>query len=362
MSDRCRESLLFGPVLFVTLLATVSPLSAGERPAARSSGLAAKVDEIFARWDCKDGPGCAVGIIQQGKLVYSKGFGSANLEDQVPNTPKTVFEVASFSKSLTCVCIALLMDQGKLSPEDDIRKFVPEMHPFDPPIRVRDLVRCRSGLWDQLHVAVLVGWDNVPLQSPFTEDDMLAVVSGQRRLPFAPGTRFQYGSGDYFLLGLIVKRVSGQSLAEFARRNVFQPLGMTRTLFEEDPSRVIKDRAVGHYRSDGAWRQWRPSAHLPGGGGLKTCIEDLYRWDQNFYANRLPEGKHLKEFIQEGRLLGNRYVLDLDAYRKEVDPKARRDGPAGQYRGLKRKQFTGGAWGIHAAMGQFPTKKFTVIC
>jgi CubicO group peptidase (beta-lactamase class C family) len=325
--------------------------------------LAAKVDEMFARWDRKDGPGCAVGIIQNGQLVYSKGFGSANLDDQVPNTPQTVFEVASFSKSITCVCLALLMDQGKVSPEDDIRKFVPEMHPFDSPIRVQDLVRCRSGLWDQLHIAVLVGWDNVPLQSPYTAEDTLAIASGQKHLPFKPGTQFQYGSGDYFLLGLIVQRVSGLSLADFARKNVFQPLGMTRTFFEEDPTRVVEHRAVGHYKhTDGTWRQWRPTAYLPGGGGLKTCVGDLYRWDQNFYKNLLPKGKYIDEFIRGGTLLGNRYVLDLDAYRIEVNPKAPGAGPPGQYRGLKRTQFTGGAWGIHAAMAQFPEQKWTVMC
>ena len=124
-----------------------------------------------------------------------------------------------------------------------------------------------------------------------------------------------YSSGDYFLLGLIVKRVSGQSLAEFARERVFEPLGMSRTFFEEDESRVVEQCAVGHYKRGGdAWHLWRPTAYWAGGGGLKTCVEDLARWDQNFSSNRLPAGKYLDEFFREGTLLGNRSCLDVDAF------------------------------------------------
>ena len=119
-----------------------------------------QVEKLFTDWNRADSPGCAVGIVKDGKLIYSKGFGTANLDFQAPNTPKTVFEMASFSKTFTCICIALLMDEGKISPDDELRKFVPEMHPFDPPIRIRDLVRCRSGLWDQVSVPILVGWEN----------------------------------------------------------------------------------------------------------------------------------------------------------------------------------------------------------
>src|SRR5262249_1180699 len=157
---------------------------------------------------------------------------------------QTVFDVASFSKSLTCVCLALLMDEGKISPDDDLRKFVPEMQPFEPPIRIQDMVRCRSGLWDQVSLPILVGWENAPLQYPPTESDFLSLLAGQKTLPFKPGSQYRYSSGDYFLLGLIVKRISGQTLAEFAHKHVFEPLGMSHTFFEEDESRVVTHRAV----------------------------------------------------------------------------------------------------------------------
>jgi CubicO group peptidase (beta-lactamase class C family) len=354
-------------VFFFTLLsapaASRAPGLADEPSSSLPADLAARVDELFTRWNRRDSPGCAVGIVHRSRLIYCKGFGSANLEYQAPNTPQTVFDVGSFSKSLTCVCLALLIDEGRISPDDDLRKFVPEMHPFDPAIRIRDMVRCRSRLWDQVSLPIVVGWENAPLQFPHTEADFLSLLVGQKTLPFKPGSQYRYSSGDYFLLGLIVKRISGQSLAGFARKRVFEPLGMARTFFEEDPTRVVEQRAVGHYKRVGdAWHLWRPTAYWVGGGALKTCVEDLYRWDRNFAHNRLPGGKYLDEFLREGTLLGNRSCLDLDAALKENNPEARRGSPPGQYRGLRRRQFTGGAWGINAAMSQFPVQEFTVIC
>lgn len=332
-------------------------------PANVATDLALQMDELLARVDRPDVPGCAVAIVRHGELIYCKGFGSADLEHQVLNTPRTVFETASFSKSFTCVCVALLMDEGKTAPEDDLRKFVPEMHAFDPPIRIRDLIRCESGLWDQVSLPILVGWDNAPQQHPYTRQDFFDLITGQKRLPFKPGTEFRYSSGDYFLLGIIVERVSGLPLARFARERVFEPLGMTRTHFEEDPTRIIPQRAVGHYKPDGdEWHLWRPTAHWAGGGGLKTCVEDLVRWDGNFSDNKLPSGRYLDELLHDGTLLGNRFCLDVDANLKAADPEAARESPVGQYRGLKRLQFTGGAWGLTTAMSRFPDQELTAIC
>jgi CubicO group peptidase (beta-lactamase class C family) len=358
---------IFRGVLLITLCiapgAISEPVFGDERPASLPADFTTRVDGLFAKWNRRDAPGCAVGIVHRGRVIYSKGFGSADLEYQVPNTPQTVFELMSVSPSVTCVCLAMLMDEGKISPEDDLRKFVPEMHQFDPPIRIQDMVRCRSGLWEQIALPILVGWEIAPLQFPYTEADYLALLAGQKTLPFQPGSRYLYSGSDYFLLGIIVKRVSGQSLAEFARKRVFEPLGMSRTFFEEDPSRVVEQRAVGHYKRVGdAWHVWRPTAYMVGGDGLNTCVEDLCRWDRNFAHNRLPGGKYLAEFFREGTLLENRYVLDADAAIKEKDPEARRASPPGQYRGLRRRLFTSNAWGLNAAISQFPDQEFTAIC
>jgi CubicO group peptidase (beta-lactamase class C family) len=353
-------------VYWALLLAGMSVLPrvrADEPPPRNGNDLEARADELFASWNRHDSPGCAVGIVQGGKLIYSKGFGSANLEYGVPNTPQTVIDVMSFTKSLTCACLAMLMDEGKLAPDDELRKYVPEMHPFDPPIRIRDLVCCKSGIWDQTSLSILIGCENAPQQVPLREADYFSLLAGQRTLPFQPGTEHRYSGGDYFLLGTIINRITGQSLGEFARRRIFEPLGMRRTFFQEDATRVVEQRMVGHWKPTGdEWRIWRPTGYWAGGGNLNTCVDDLYRWDQAFSGRALPRGKYLSELLEEGTLLGNRYCLDADAAMKETNRLARDDALPGKYRGLRRRQFTGGAWGMTSAMTQFPDQEFTAIC
>ena len=140
------------------------------------------------------------------------------------------------------------------------------MHAFDPPIRIRDLVRCRSGLWDQVSLPILVGWENAPLQHPHTEADFLSLLAGQKTLPFPPGSRFAYSSGDYFLLGLIVKRVSGQSLARVRPRARLRAARHEPHLLRRGRVRVVEQRAVGHYkRGTDAWHLWRPTAYWAAG-------------------------------------------------------------------------------------------------
>ena len=178
-----------------------------------------------------------------------------NLNYEIANTPTTVIE--AMSKSFTGACIALLLDQGKISPDDDLRKYLPEIHPHDSPIRVRHLIRCRSGPWAQWHLVQLAGWSSEPIESPYTSDNLLALFSRPNSLRFEPGLTFRYGSSGYFLLAQIVRRVTGKLLARFAQENLFNPLGMKHTHFTQDATQVVKHRAVGHYRdSDGAWRQW----------------------------------------------------------------------------------------------------------
>ncbi len=331
----------------LSVLASLALIGVGE--VRGDEALSAKVDALLAKYNRSDSPGCAVGIVSKGELIYSKGFGSANLDHEVLNTPRTVFEIGSLAKSFTCACMAVLLDRGKVSPNDDIRRHVPEMHEFDPPIRIRHLIRCRSGIWAQWHITQLAGWPAEPIESPYSEDALLTLLAGQKSLPFEPGSQFRYGTGDYFLLGIIVKRVTGQSLADFARENLFKPLGMSSTFIMDDPARIVRHRAVGYYRHpNGHWMQWMQASNAPGGRGLYTSVEDLCRWNANFEDNRLPSGTYMKEFLSKGTILGNRNVLDAQ--------------PTGSYRGLKRIQFTGGMPGYVAAVTRFPEQHFTVVC
>ena len=323
--------------------------------------LALQVDAMFAKYDKRDVPGCALGVIQDGKLIYSKGFGSANLDDEVAITPQTSFDVASVTKSFTSVCLALLMDQGKLRPEDDIRQYLPEIHAFDPPITVGDLLRCHSGLRDYIHLMQLAGWPLEPSWVEYTEPDVLQILASQRTLQFPTGAKLGYSNSDYFLLGQIVERVSGKPLSQFAKENVFEPLGMSHTAYIDQPAYVHRRRAIGYVSDRNGRVGWLSTGPVMGACGVHTSIEDLFRWDQNFYHNRLPRGDRIDAFMRDGELAGNRYCLDTDANAKKMKPDTAAE-PAGQFRGLKRMQFTGGGWGSLAGMARYPDQRFTVIC
>jgi CubicO group peptidase (beta-lactamase class C family) len=346
--------------LVVFIAAAVCKSSQAEAPA-QAAKLESKVDAMFAEYDRRDMPGCAIGIIRDGKLIYSKGFGSANLDELVPITPQTSFDVASVTKSFTSVCLALLMDQAKLRPEDDIRKYLPEMHAFEPPITVGDLLRCHSGFRDYIHLMQLAGWPLEPGWVEYSGPDVFQILASQRTLQFPTGTKLGYSNSDYFLLGQIVERVSGKSLARFAKDNVFDPLGMSHTAYVDQPAHVQRRRAVGYVKDRDGYVAWFSTGPVMGACGVRTTVDDLFRWDQNFYHNRLAKGPRIDEFMRDGQLAGNRYCLDTDANSKEMkrDPAAE---PAGQYRGLKRMQFTGGGWGSLAGIARYPDEQFTVIC
>src|SRR5918999_1208502 len=189
---------------------------------------AKKVDEFLSQWDKNDMPGCAVGVVKDGRLVYKRGFGMANLDYDVPNTPSTRFNLASVSKPFTAMSIALLAQQGKLSLDDDIRKYVPEMPKYDETITIRHLIHHTSGIREYEALVLFGGLDTDKAHSPKAILNMLA---RQKNISFKPGSKYQYSNSNYHLLGIIVGRVSGKSLRAFTEENIFQPLGMKNTMF-----------------------------------------------------------------------------------------------------------------------------------
>ncbi len=315
----------------------------------RVDSAAQRADALFAKWDNPDSPGAAIAIVRHGKLIHANAFGSSHLGYEAPNTPDTLFEVGSMSKSFMSALVARLMDEEKIAPDDDIREYLPELQKVDPPIRIRHMLRCRTGIWAQWHIVQLAGWSSEPIESPYTKDDLLALYAKQKTFPFKPGEEFLYGSGDFFLLGMMIERVTGKTPAAFARDELFEPLGMTRTHYTENPARLVKQRAAGHHRGPrGDWLLWSMNASVSGGWGLKTGVTELAKWAANFDDNKLPRGRYLDELIDEGTVLDNRNVVDSQ--------------PTGEYRGLKRIQFTGGMPGFRAAITRFPERKFTIVC
>ena len=247
-----------------------------------------KVDEIFSTWDRIDSPGCALGVINNGKLIYTRGYGSANLEYGLPITSKSVFRIGSTSKQFTAMCIALLEEEEKLSLDDNIRRYIPEMPVYESAITIRHLLHHTSGIRDYLTLWSIAGSRDDDF---FVDDEVLAMLSRQKELNFAPGDEYLYSNSGYFLLSQIVKRITGKSMREYAEKNIFEPLGMTHTHFHDDHTRIVPKRASG-YESTGKnmFRISMTTLDMIGDGGIFTTIEDLLLWDRNFYENKLGKG------------------------------------------------------------------------
>lgn len=190
-------------LLCLILLGQTDSLASQLSEASFASGLKADVDRVFAAWDKADSPGCALGIVHEGKLVYQKGYGQANLEQNIPINPSTVFYIASTSKQFTATSIALLAKQNKVSLDDDIRKYLPELPEYDSRITIRHLIHHTSGIPDYLELLGLAG---ERLDDVHGEEEILELLSRQKSLSFKPGDQFLYSNSGYFLLGVIVKR------------------------------------------------------------------------------------------------------------------------------------------------------------
>lgn len=309
-----------------------------------------KVDALFAQWNKADSPGCALAIIKYGELIYKRGYGMADLERNVPISPASVFDIASIGKQFTAMMIALLVNQGLLSLDDDIHKHIPEMPTYGDPITVRHLIHHTSGLRDYTTLMELAG---MPTENFYYEDELLDLILRQKELNFRPGAEYLYSNSGYFLLGVIAKRLTGKSLLALIREYIFEPLGMQATNFNDDPKRIVKNRAIGYAPKEGGG--YGTNISFCGGygdGAIISTVEELFVWDQNFYANRLGGGGQalIQQVLTPGELnSGERleYAFGL---------------MIGNYRGLRTVGHSGGWAGYRGEFIQFPDQKFSVIC
>ncbi len=316
------------------------------------SDITKQVDKVFEKWDKPDSPGCALGVYKDGKIVYKRGYGMADLNDDVPISPATVFHVASMSKQFTAASIVLLTQQGKLSLDDDVRKYIPELPDFGQLITIRHLVHHTSGLRDQWNLLELAGWRySLDL---ITDDDVMSVMTRQKDLNFKPGDKHVYCNTGYTLMGLIVKRVSGMSLREFTTKNIFEPLGMTHTHFRDDHAEIIKHDALG-YEQEGKDKPFRMSLtnfDTVGATSLHTTVEDLQLWDENFYHPRVGGPAFLQQMLERGKLNSGE---QLDYAFGLVESK---------YKGLPTVDHGGADAGYRSDLTRFPDQHFSaaVLC
>jgi CubicO group peptidase (beta-lactamase class C family) len=305
---------------------------------------ASAVDAVFAEWTHAT-PGCAVGVATDGKPVLAKGYGMADLEHEVAIAPTTIFEAGSVSKQFTAAAVMLLASDGKLSLDDPVGKYVPEL-PKEQPITIRQMLNHTSGLRDWGSVESIAGWPRT--SRVYTHAHVLEIVSRQRALNFPPGTRWSYSNTGFNLAAVIVSRVSGESFPEFTRERLFQPLGMTHTSWRDDYTRIVPGRAIAYSRRDGVFHTDMPFENVYGNGGLLTTVGDLLKWNAHYDAPAAQDAKMVGEqqtpgHFNDGRALG--YGLGLFV---------------GTYKGLHEVYHSGSTAGYSAFLTRFPSEHVSV--
>jgi CubicO group peptidase (beta-lactamase class C family) len=312
---------------------------------AQAPDVAPKVDRIFAKWTAAT-PGCAVGVASGGKPVLAKGYGMADLEHDVAITPDTIFEAGSVSKQFTAAAILWLAREKKLSLDDPVRRFIPELPPYSPDITIRQMLTHTSGLRDWGNIAGIGGWPRTT--RVHTHAHVLEIASRQRALNFTPGTHWSYTNTGFNLAAMIVERVSGQSFQEFTRAHLFEPLGMTHTSWRDDFTRIVKGRAVAYRERDKAFATDMPFENVYGNGGLLTTVGDLLTWNGHYDA--VTEGDPLSTAVQQqpgtfndGRTHG--YALGLFV---------------GKYKGVREVYHSGSTAGYNAFLTRFPGQHVSV--
>lgn len=325
-------------------------LLAGTLSLAQPANLTAKADSLFASWNKPGSPGAAVGVVYQGKLIYAKGFGEADLETGAPIGPETIFHVASVSKQFTAYAIVLLAQEGKLSLDDDIHKYLPEVPDFDKTITIRHLIHHTSGLRDQWNLLAMAGWQ---LDDVITKEHIFNLVRRQKELNFEPGSAYTYCNTGYTLLAEIVARVGKKPYREWMQERVFKPLGMKNTLFYDDDERIVKGRAYSFHKAQGtsanAYQKSILSYANAGATSLFTTVNDLARWIGNFRSPTVGNAATMTQMLQRGRLTKGDSIPYAFALVHET------------YKGLAYYGHGGADAGFRSFIGYFPKQDYGFI-
>lgn len=302
-----------------------------------------QIDQLFTAFNAST-PGAAVAVAKDGKIIFKKGYGSADLEYNIPITPSTVFHIASLSKQFTAFSILLLEGEGKLSINDDVRKYIPEVPDFGKVITLNELMHHTSGLRDQWDLLAMAGWR---LDDIITKPQVLRLVSQQKDLNFNPGDEFLYCNTGFTLLAEVVARVSGQTFPEFTRTHIFEPLKMNSTLFYDDCEKIVKNRAYSYHADSTGLKKSILSYSVTGATSLFTTVEDLSLWAMNFENPVVG-----KDIIGKMNMRGILNKGDTTGY-------AMGQG-IGIYKGLRFNAHDGADAGYRTSLFRFPDQKFSV--
>jgi CubicO group peptidase (beta-lactamase class C family) len=304
-----------------------------------------KIDEIFTHWNNAT-PGGSVLVAKGNKIIYHKAFGLADLEHNVPNTTETIFEAGSVSKQFTAASILLLASEGKLSTQDDVRKYVPELPQYDAPILIQNLLNHTSGLKDWGVVGSLTGWPRTT--RVYTQELALEIICKQKSLNFTPGTEYSYSNSNYSLLVTIAERVSKQSLAEFTKTRFFEPLGMKHTQWRDNFREIIPNRAVAYDKTPTGYEQMMPFENIHGHGGLLTTTGDLLKWNLLLQTHSIGGDKVYASRVQQGKLKNGQQIHYAGGL------------SVGDFNGFKEISHSGATAGYRAWLAYYPQQQITI--
>lgn len=303
------------------------------------------IEKVFSRYT-PNIPGCQLAVSRNGNLLFSKAWGMADLEHNVSLTKESVIEAGSVSKQFTAACILLLEQEGKLSLDDDVRRYVPELPDYGYKITLRHMMQHTSGLKDWGSVAGISGWPRTT--KTYNNDDAVYIISKQKTLNHPPGDEYIYSNSNYNLFAVIVERVSGKSLAEYSKQKIFEPAGMMHTEWRNDFKKIVPHRSIAYEKQGNVYFTDMPNEYVYGNGGLLTTVEDLVKWN-DFYLN--------------GRL-GNPSILS-----KQLATNPLNNGVKGYYgaglrvdsvRGWKSISHTGATAAYRASLAFFPDAGLTI--
>ncbi len=298
-----------------------------------------RIDQVMARYNKPDFPGGVVAVERHGKIVIEKGYGLANVEYGIPNTPTTPFHMASVSKQFTAFAIVMLAEQGKLSLDDDVHKYIPELHDFGKKITLRHLLNHTSGLRDQWNLWSMSGQR---MDDVIRQQDLMTLMANQTELNFTPGDEMLYCNSGYMLLSETVARVSGMPFREFMKKNVFDPLGMHDTQIYDDHQRIMKGRAYSYRNGDDGIDKAVLSYANSGATSLFSTAEDLCKWLDNWRTAKVG-GREALDQMQVRGILNNGDTL---SYALGVG--------IGTYQGQRQIAHSGGDAGYRTYVAYYP--------
>ncbi len=331
----------------VLLLLCTASLGSKAQLAGLPDSMLRKIDRLFEKWDSDHSPGVTVGIVRNDSLIFSKGYGMANLEYSVENTPASIFHVASVSKQFTAYAIALLAGQGRLKLTDDVRQYLPWFPDMGSKITIAQLLHHTSGIRDQWQLLAIAG---TRLDDVITQEQIIKILSRQHELNSKPGDRFNYCNSGYTMAAEIVKAVTGKTLRAFTDSAIFKPLGMRDTHFHDDYTEVVHNRTYSYFRgSDGKFHNAVLSYSNTGATSLFTNINDLAKWVMNFYAPKAGAAEDIKRLLRKTRLNGGKeidYALGISHI---------------QFRGRHGLAHNGADAGYRTALTVFPGLKMGFI-